>query len=145
LSASHADGSLAPNTTYVYRVRAVDSQGETFSDYSNIDLSTTMTFTFVATGELVRSGELEEILNGMNAVRAAAGSAARGWPAILPSGLPAPGSGVMIYAAHLESLRTEMNMALQTLGIATTGYTDPVLAGALIRAVHVTELRERTQ
>lgn len=144
-SGSHADGSLAMNTSYVYRVRAADSQGVTFSDYSNLDVSTTMSFSSVAIGGTIRSSEFEEILGGVNAVRAAAGSAAVGWAGILPGGTPAPAPGVPVYRAHVESLRTQMDLALEAIGVPREGYTDPQLEGALIRAVHVNELQERTQ
>lgn len=133
------------NTSYVYRVRAADSQGVTFSDYSNLDVSTTMSFSSVAIGGTIRSSEFEEILGGVNAVRAAAGSAAVGWAGILPGGTPAPAPGVPVYRAHVESLRTQMDLALEAIGVPREGYTDPQLEGVLIRAVHVNELQERTQ
>lgn len=142
---SYSDSGLAPGTTYVYRVRAVDPAGGKASDYSNADLSTTMTFSSVGMGVAVRASDFEEMLGGVNAVRAAGGSAALTWTAILPAGIPAPGAGVLIYGAHLESLRAQMDLARETLGFPAAGYTDPVVVGTLIRAVHVTELRERMQ
>jgi hypothetical protein len=144
---SYTDVGIGTNVTYVYRVRSSDAFSTVFSTYSNNDLATTITFSVLTSGEsLIQSLHFDEVLTGINLVRAANGSPPLSWSAILPVGKPAPGPGVLVFREHLTSLRTYMDLAVQALGIATTGYTDPVVDGTvLIKAAHVFELRSRTQ
>jgi hypothetical protein len=47
-----------------------------------------------------------------------------------------------IYAAHITSLRTQMDAALSALGIPLAPYTDPHTL-TFIKAVHFTDLQAR--
>jgi hypothetical protein len=42
-------------------------------------------------------------------------------------------------------LRSTLDAALGVLGFLTSAYTDPVLAGVVVKAVHVRELHDRVQ
>ncbi len=147
MNPSYVDGTVNAGTSYVYRVRAADTGGTALSAYSNSDLATTMTFSSIVSGvTTILSAHFEELLAAVNAVRAANGSAPVSWAAILPSGVTAPAPGVVIYGAHVSSLRSQMDAAQQALGLPASSYTDPVLGNSiLIKRVHVVELQERTQ
>lgn len=147
-SSPYTDSSLASNTTYAYRVRAVDADGGSASPYSNHDLATTngAFSTIEAAVTPIRNSDIQDLLTLVNTVRAANGWAAVSWSAILPSGVPAPAVGVLIHAAHLSALRTRMDEAVQALGVATAAYTDPTLNSTIpVRAVHIQQLRDRSQ
>ncbi len=133
------------NTTYVYHIRAVDAGGSV-SAFSNRDLATTMTFASLQPGvTLVSSAHFNDLLAAVNAVRAASGSPELTWLAILSPGTPAPAPGVVVDEEHITALRVHMDSALTALGLPTWPYTDPTLAGAVIKTIHLAELRERTQ
>ena len=138
---------VSANTTYVYRVRSANANASVVSGYSNNDLATTITFSPVVAGATtIQSAHFDELLSAMNLVRAANGASSLTWTAILPAGIPAPAPGVVVYRDHLTSLRAQMDAARQALGIATSGYTDPVVDTTVpIRALHILELRSATQ
>ena len=143
-SSPFVDGSRAAGVTYVYRVHTVDATGQNVSAASNSDLATNMTFSTITTAAAVRNTHLQELLTALNAVRAANGTAATTWTAILPGGVPAPAVGVAIYATQLSSLRSAFVTALGSLGISAPGYTNP-LAGGRIFATDVTQLQALAQ
>jgi YD repeat-containing protein len=143
---SFIDGNRAANTTYVYRVRAVDASGGSASAYSNADLATTIAFsTVVANQSLLQPQPLDQLLLAVNAVRAAQGSAAVTWLDILPSTDGPPAAGGTIRASHITSLRAKMNDALQALGLPAPPYTVPDAALSLFVAGNILELQQRAQ
>jgi len=140
-STSFTDSGLSSTTTYIYRVRSVDAQGN-YSDFSNTDIATTIVFTddpLVVGVTLVFKEHVLELRQAVNAVRAAAGLSAVTWT---DSSL----TGVVVQAAHVSELRSNLDAARSLLGLSTGGYTDTLTPGStLIRAVHVTELRNRVK
>jgi hypothetical protein len=132
---------LSSTTTYIYRVRSVDAQGN-YSDFSNTDIATTIVFTddpLVVGVTMIFKEHVIELRQAVNAVRAAAGLSAATWT---DSSL----TGVVVQAAHVSELRSNLDAALSLLGLSTGGYTDTLTPGTtLIRAVHVTELRNRVK
>ena len=132
---------LAPLTGYLYRVRAVDAQNIP-SDFSNIDLATTMSFTdnpLVAGTTVIRAQHINELRTAVNAVRATAGFPQVSWTD--PS-LP----GVFIKAVHIMELRQNLNQALQAMGLASPSYTDdPLSPGMIVKKIHVEEVRQATR
>src|SRR5258706_7713409 len=94
---------------------------------------------------VINRTHINELLTAVNLVRAAAGWTAVTWSAILPAGIPAPPSAgqatVPIYAAHITSLRTQMDLALAALLIPRPPYTDALTTPTLIKAIHFTELQ----
>jgi YD repeat-containing protein len=133
------------NTTYVYRIASVDPYG-TASAFSNPDLATTLSFTPVVSNGVIDRTHINELLTAVNLVRAANGSPPVTWAAILPNGVPAPPAAGQpttgVYAAHITSLRMQMDAALTALGIPLTPYTDPQTL-TFIKAVHFTDLQAR--
>jgi len=140
-STSFSDTGLSSTTTYIYRVRAVDAGGN-YSDFSNIDIATTIVFTdepLVAT-MIVKAVHITELRSAVNAVRAAAGLSAATWT---DSSL----TNVEIKAVHMNELRSNLDAARSLLGLSTGSYTDStVTAGTtLVKAVHVNEVRDRVK
>lgn len=144
------DGNRTPNTTYVYRVASVDSSGNGVSNWSAPDLATTITFTPAVANAVITRAYFNELLAGVNCLLAASGATPVTWAGILPTGVPippAPGqpAGGTIYAAHVNVLRTQMDLALGRLGFPTPAYTDTLTTGSPIKALYFTELQSRTQ
>lgn len=143
------DPALAANTTYVYSVASFDNFTSIQSAFSVPDIATTMTFTPVQFGTVIDRVHINELLTGLNDVRAANGSAAVTWSGILPAGIPPPPATgqptVAVYKEHITALRTQMNAALTALGIPLTPYTDSLTTPTAIKAIHFTELQSRTQ
>lgn len=141
-SLSFTDSSLSSTTTYIYRVRAVDANGN-YSDFSNTDIATTVVFTddpLVAGTTLVKAVHITELRSAVNAVRAAAGLSAATWT---DSSL----TSVEIKAVHISELRSALDAARSALGLSTGGYTDSTLTPGttIVKAVHVTDLRDRVK
>ena len=138
---SFVDNSVSSSTVYIYRVRAVDSQGN-YSDF-NTDVASTYTFTdnpLVAGTTLVRAQHIAELRTLVDAVRTAAGLSGAIWT---------DGSlaDVNIKAVHISELRSNLDSALSQLGVTTNSYTDSVLTPGTttVKAVHAQELRSRVQ
>lgn len=140
-STSFTDNGLSSTTTYIYRVRSVDAQGN-YSDFSNTDIATTIVFTddpLVVGVTLVFKEHVLELRQAVNAVRAAAGLSPVTWT---DSSL----TGVLIQAAHVSELRSNLDGARSLLGLSTGGYTDTLTPGSTpIKAVHITQLRDRVK
>lgn len=133
---NYTDTTVAPNTAYVYAVRASD--GTTNGNLSTYDFATTMRFTddpiFPRT-TIALAQHLQELRTGVNLIRAAAG---------LPAATFTDSSlqGVPIRAVHILELRTKLDEARTAVGIPLISYTDPGLpAGTFMKAAHFTELR----
>lgn len=127
-SLSLLDSSVSANTTYLYRVRAVNASAVA-SPYSNIDAATTIVF---SEDTIIRAVHFTQLRTAVNAFRASAGLAA------LPSDTTI-GVGQVIRASHLTALRTGLNEARAAIGLSSLSYTDTALT--VVKAVHVIELR----
>ena len=140
-STSFTDSSLSSTTTYIYRVRAVDAQGN-YSDFSNTDIATTIVFTddpLVAGVTIVQAQHVIELRQAVNAMRAAAALTAATWT---DSSL----TGVEIKAVHISELRSNLDGARSSLSLSTGSYTDTLTPGStIVKAQHVTELRDRVK
>ncbi len=142
-STTYTDEGLTLEATYAYRVYAVDSGGGSISGYSNADAVTLHTFSPVVTGTVVTPTVINDILAGVNSVREAAGWAQVTWSNIVATGEGLPVPGATIRAAHVMACRARLNEALQALGAPISGYSDPNLFQATLRALHFTELQVR--
>lgn len=133
------DSTVSANTTYLYRVRTVDSLGGA-SFFSNTDAATTIVFQddpAVAGVTPIEAAHITELRTAVDAMRAAAG-----FPPLAPDGTI--GVGQLIRASHLEALRTGLDAARSAIGLSALTYTDPTLivGTTLIKAAHVQELRD---
>jgi len=134
---NHTDNTAAANTTYVYRVQAIDASARR-SALSAPDAATTVVFQddpLVAATTIVKKNHIDQLRTAINAMRT------RGGLAVM-SGLTDPtinAQSTLIKAAHITQLRTNLNAARTALGLATLTYTDPV--PSIVDATHVEELR----
>jgi hypothetical protein len=127
---SFNDG-VSANTAHLYRVRAVNGNGA--SDNSNVDLATTVLFTndpLVAGTTVVQNAHVTQLRTAVNAVRSLA--------ALAPFPFP---TDTVVRAAHVVDLRSALDAARSALALPAMTYTNPVTAGAIVRATHVTEVR----
>jgi hypothetical protein len=136
------DNSVTSGTTYIYRVRAVDGQGN-YSDFSNIDIATTIIFAddlLVAGVTVIKAQHLTELRQAVNAVRIAAGLSAVTWT-------DTPLLDVFVKAVHVSELRTNLDQARSLLGLSTGSYTDSTLTPGVtvVKAVHIQQLRDRVK
>lgn len=139
MTASFTDTFVGSGVTYLYRVRAANSSDTSFSDYSNVDLATTITFTDdpLASGiTIVKAQHLVELRQAVNSARVTAGLGAFNWTESIQP-------GVTIRATHIQELRNNLNLARSVLGLPPQPYTDnPIGPGVAIKKAHIDELRQ---
>jgi hypothetical protein len=147
-STSYDDHFIAGDTTYLYQVCASPAPSTPCSSgFSNQDLATTVVFRDITADRTVRLVDFTQLLTAVNAVNAAAGAPPVTWAGILHSS-PVPVAGGVIYGESIMALRREMEAALLRFGYSTHAYADPALPGSpnvVIKAIHITELRDRVQ
>jgi hypothetical protein len=147
-SVSYDDHFIAQDTAYFYQVCASPAAGVACtSGLSNQDLATTVAFRDITTDRSIRLLDFTQLLTAVNAVRAAAGETPLAWADILHSS-PAPVVGGAVYGEHVMALRREMEAAMQLLGFSQHTYADSILPSSprvVIKAIHITELRDRIQ
>jgi hypothetical protein len=134
---SFADTNVAANTSYLYRVLAVDAGGGV-SPLSNSDVATTIAFTdepLVADVTKVKLVHMTQLRTAVGAMRALANL-----PPLAADVTVGPGQPVR--ASHVNALRTGLAQARAALALPTITFTDTLTAGVTpIKAVHVNELR----
>jgi uncharacterized repeat protein (TIGR01451 family) len=134
---NYYDVSVLPNTTYLYRVRALD--GVATGALGNVDLATTVAFTddYIYTGYTkMKVAHITELRTAVNAVRAAAGLS----PTVFTDATLTTSS--FIKAVHQTELRASLDQARAALGFSAVVYSNlPITAGSSIRAAHIRELR----
>jgi hypothetical protein len=134
------DGNVTPVTAYLYRVRAVDAAGNV-SSYSNFDLATAISFiddTLTAQSTDVKAVHITQLRQAVDAVRATANLGAASW-----------GGGItpystLIFASHIQDLRTNLDQARSQLGLPPCTYTDnsvAALQASYIKKEHIEQLR----
>jgi hypothetical protein len=136
-STSFTDNSVNSVTAYLYRVRAVDANGNV-SPYSNLDLATAISFTddTIQIGNTtVKAAHINELRQAVDAVRATANLGAVNWGGSITAGV------TTVQAAHIQSLRTNLDQARSVLGLSACSYTN-ASAGVLIQKTHMDELRQ---
>src|SRR5204862_299253 len=143
---STLDSGLQPNTTYIYKVRAVDAFDESPSDFRGNDLATTMSFAAIQSNATpILFAHFDQIRTAINSARTANGDAALTWRQMLDNAgyvsIPVPAVGEVIRATHLLALRRAMDLALTAVGVSSSGYADDFTAPTLIKAVHITQLQ----
>ena len=130
------DSGRAPNTTYLYRVRATNTAGT--SGPGPIDYATTVIFTddpLVPRVTPIKAVHILELRTAVNAMRVAAG--------LSPVTFTDPVlTGATIKAVHIVELRNALTAALAVFG-RTPVFTDPTLTprSTVIKAAHIQELR----
>lgn len=131
-TSAFTDATVSANTSYLYRVRAIDGGGDP-SAFSNVDAATTIVF---STDTIIRATHITQLRTAVNAMRAAASLGA----------LAADGTiaaGALIRASHVNALRTGLDEARVVIGSSALAYTDPALTAGVtkVKTSHVEELR----
>jgi hypothetical protein len=147
-SAPYLDPAPEQGMVYAYRVRAVYLGG--YSDYSNQDVATTFRYTgddpLVGVGDpqrppsRVSATQLTELRRVVEAVRALAGRGPATWKQT-----PPPAGGGAILAEHFAELRTQLNPALEALGIAPMPEDAGIGATKPVKKEHVQDVREKVR
>jgi hypothetical protein len=143
------DSNLSLNTTYVYRVWAVDAFNDSASAYTPNDLASTLTYLNIQSNAGIFFNDFDHVLSVVNTVRGASGQGPLTWSqALIDAGYPntpLPAQNAPILARHLLALRAAMNAALQAVGVAQPSYTDNLSTPTPVRALHLRELQQRAQ
>lgn len=134
-STSFSDTTVSADTSYVYKVRALDASSRPSSFAS--DVATTVFFTddpVLANTTLVRGIHITQLRTAVNALRAAASLSASTFtdPSL---------AGVTIKAAHVQELRSAVAPARAALGLPASVFTDPSVGGSAVKSAHVEQLR----
>jgi len=134
---NYVDNTVLANTSYVYKVRAIDATARRSPD-SAPDVATTVLFTddpAVASTTLIKAVHITELRTAVNALRVAAGLTASSFTDAVPA---------TVNALHVDELRAALTPARTALGLTTGAFTDPtlVVGTTLVKALHVQELRD---
>src|ERR1051325_2012798 len=138
---SFADGAVTAGTTYLYRVRAVDSAGN-LSPYSNVVLATAVTYTdaqLTAGVTAIKRVHIDELRQAVNSVRRAVALPDRAWqdPNL---------AGANVRGIHLKEMRDSLDQAFAVVNAPAATYTDATITPgvSLINKVDIEELRNYT-
>jgi uncharacterized repeat protein (TIGR01451 family) len=129
------DIGVAPNTTFVYYVRATDDSN--IGPPSNFDLATTIAFSddpIVPSVTTIKANHLLELRSAVNLVRAAAGLSQATFARNVTT-------GVLISGADITEVRAALDEARSHLFLSAIAYADPLLPGDVVKAVDIRELR----
>jgi Fibronectin type III domain len=144
---SFTDSTATSDTAYLYRVRAVYTNGG-YSEHSNRDLATTVVFTdnpLVPSVTPIRASHMRELRRAVNAVRTLAGLPPASWTYPDPVSEPAE-QRRNIYLEDVTDLRTKLDEALTILErVQPYDPNPPLSSGSLISAEHFTQIRERVK
>jgi hypothetical protein len=139
-SLAAADGlSIAANTTYLYKVRALGSSGA--SAFSAVDAATTTAFEDTGlAGVPIRANHIVQLRTAVNAMRAAANQSGMTFT-------DASLSGAAIKAIHITQLRSALNEARAAIGLPSISYVDGAIVpnATTVKADHILQLRTGTQ
>ena len=129
------DYGLTANTAYLYKVRAFNTIGSTYSPYSSPDLATTVIFTDpMLSGIRVKAVHINELRTATNAVRALIGSGPASFSDSVTPGV------TVIRAVHFNQIRSNVDAVRATLGLLATPGAQ-VVAGGLIQQQDILFLR----
>ena len=123
------DAGVSRGSTYLYRVRAIDSTGAV-SPPSAVLMATAVTFVdpeligandqYGRPATVVKADHVNDLRAAVAGVRRAALLPAVTWAETVTSGVP-------VRADHVRELREKLDEALSALGISHPAYTDPTL------------------
>jgi hypothetical protein len=142
-AAQFADAGLTTGATYLYRVRAFDGTGRRSAD-SNYDIATAIAFADVLSPATpVRAKHIVQVRQAANAICTYAGAA------LCPT---LPFSGVALDETHMRTqwitqadfaqVRNSISSLRSAIGAAAATFHDAPAAGAIIRSIHMEDLRE---
>ena len=137
---NYSDMGRTANTTYIYKVRAVN--GPTMSNFST-DAATTVVFTDdpLAVGTAIKAIHITQLRTAVAAMRVAAVLGVYGFTD------PGLGVGNAIAAAHVAELRQALDQARAGIGVTAMVYPDTPLSpgNTQVKATHIVSLRNGTK
>ncbi|HYI10064.1 MAG TPA: S8 family serine peptidase [Thermoanaerobaculia bacterium] len=133
---SFTHNGLAASTTYLYKVRAVNSTGK--SDFTVLDPATTVLFTDGdLTGAAIKAAHVSELRTAANAFRAAASL-----PAYSFTDSTITAGTTLIKAAHMSDVQVAIDIARDALGLPLDWDSVNPSVGSLIYRGDVNSLRD---
>jgi Fibronectin type III domain len=146
------DINASQNIAYLYRICAVDAQGN-LSTYTNVDLSTTVWFVDEplvsysedhANATLIKAAHFTQLRAAINAVRHLVDPNATDFQWTTTNNTPAPQVGGLIYASYLTDLRTNLDSALSALNLPPINYQHLTITPqvSVVYKVDLQELRD---
>ncbi|HYC58625.1 MAG TPA: N,N-dimethylformamidase beta subunit family domain-containing protein [Thermoanaerobaculia bacterium] len=132
-TASIEDTAVSANKSYLYRVSTVDGD-DNAGPPSTRDVATTKQFTADPQG-LIRAAHINELRVTINAFRASAGLGA------VTYSRPNIVAGMSVNFSDIIEMRTAVNAARTTLGLATFAFTEAIAHGSVIKWQHWRELQ----
>ncbi|MFZ2493469.1 MAG: hypothetical protein WA208_18475 [Thermoanaerobaculia bacterium] len=131
------DIGLSPDTTYLYKVRALVSGAS--SAFSTIDVATTILFTDdpLTIGGIIRAAHITQLRKAVNAMRAAKGLGAASYTNSIAS-------GTLIRRIDIADLRSALDEARAAIGLTAVTYTDATITASttVMKTAHVQDLRD---
>lgn len=133
---SFTESSLAPVTSYFYRVRALDASAYASSP-SPSDFATTAAFAgqAIVPGMSIQAVHINDLRAAINALRAAAGMSAASFGETVSE-------GTTIRAQHFTELRTAVAQARAAIAASSVVFTDSSLTSLPVKAIHMQELMD---
>ena len=130
-----------PVTAYLYRVRAVDANGNV-SPYSNVDVATAISFeddNLIPNTTLVKASHITQLRQAVNAVRAVTATLG---PVDWGGGITQ--NVTEIQATHIDALRTNLDQARSALLLSACSYSDnsvAALRASYFKKEHIDQIR----
>jgi hypothetical protein len=143
-SSPFTDTTASGNTSYIYKVKSVDS-GSNLSSFSNGDLATTVIFT----DSLVQNVTKVKLLH-MNELRTAMTDictlATNPSPCSTAFTDPSLTTSTKVKVLHLTELRAKLNASRTALGLTAQSYAEgSITTATTIKAAQINELRNGVQ
>jgi hypothetical protein len=117
-------------------VRAVDAAGACPSEYSNIDLATTIIFLDESLqGQVIKAQHVTQLRQAVDAVRVTANIGPAVWTSPLNQ----------VSAIHFTELRDRLNEALPLLGFLQISPDPGIAQGLSVYATHLQAVRDKVK
>jgi hypothetical protein len=126
------DGTVSANTSYLYRIIVIDSEGNA-GPASVSDLATTVQFVSDP-NRIIRAAHINSLRAAINILRNLAGLGPAAYSRTISPGL-------RVLATDVAEMRTAVNQARSAAGLPAFAYAEAIHAGTTIRWSHWRELQ----
>jgi hypothetical protein len=129
---SYADGGVSANTSYLYRVVAIDADGNEGLP-SATDVATTIQFT-ADPNRRIRASHINDLRAAINVLRTMTGLGPAPYSRTISAGL-------RVQASDLTEMRNALNAARASAGLTAYPYAETIAPGTVVRWSHWRELQ----